>query len=191
MKIYTRTGDDGSTALFGGERVDKAHLRVRAYGAVDAANSAVGVAAAINDIDALEPRFVRILSDLFDVGAELATPEKDAEKLDARLDTAVGTVRIAELETWIDEADAHLAPLKTFVLPTGTPLAAHLHVARTAVRAAEREVVSLRADSPVREEVLRYLNRLSDLLFVWARYANWKAGTPDVPWEARKAPEDG
>jgi cob(I)alamin adenosyltransferase len=191
VKIYTRTGDDGSTALFGGDRVEKAHRRVRAYGAVDAANSAVGVAAAVASDDELAPRFVRIMSDLFDVGAELATPPKAAEKLDARLDTAVGSARISELEAWIDEAEAHLAPLTTFVLPTGTALAAHLHVARTAVRAAEREVVSLRADAPVREELLRYLNRLSDLLFVWARYANWKADTPDVPWEARKAPEDG
>lgn len=186
MKVYTRTGDDGETALFGGQRVAKDHPRVRAYGAVDSANASLGLAAAASLPDPLPERLLHLMSGLFDAGAELATPPEDDDKLIARLQTAVDDEAVRRMEAWIDEAEAELPPLKTFVLPTGTDGAARLHVARTEVRRAEREVVGLSTMQRVRPEVVRYLNRLSDLLFVWARLANHRAGVGDVPWQPRK-----
>lgn len=191
MKLYTKTGDEGSTALFGGQRVSKSHRRVAAYGTLDEANSFIGLAAAAADLPAhVLPVLEEVMSDLFDLGAELATPpdEESARRLGERLDTHIGEFRIAHLEEAIDRADAGLPQLKTFVLPTGTESAARLHVARTQVRRAERAVVELALDSAegIRPEVVRYLNRVSDLLFVLARLANHENGRGDTPWRALK-----
>lgn len=190
MKIYTRTGDDGQTGLFLGRRVRKSDARVSAYGDVDEANATLGVVGALAELPPpIARELPRIMSDLFDVGAELATPDDDdaREKLAGRLASGIDDARIAALESLIDEAERGLAPLTTFVLPGGSEAAARLHVARTTVRRAERGVVALVDEGGrVRGEVLRYLNRLSDLLFVWARFANAHAGRPDVPWQAQK-----
>lgn len=189
MKVYTRTGDAGTTALFGGERVAKNAARVAAYGALDEANAMFGLAVSSPAWPArLKDAAHGIMSDLFDLGAELATPNTDAQdKLGSRLDTAIGAPRIAELEALIDAAEDALSPLKTFVLPTGTEAAARLHVARTVVRRAERDIVALNAaGETVRTEALAYVNRLSDLFFVWARVLNHEAGLGDVPWQARR-----
>ncbi|HEY4219903.1 MAG TPA: cob(I)yrinic acid a,c-diamide adenosyltransferase [Myxococcota bacterium] len=187
MKIYTRTGDQGQTGLFGGERVAKDDARVRAYGAVDEASAAVGVACASADLPAeLKPLLLDIMSDLFDVGAELATPPSALHKLGGKLDSSVNADRAAALERLIDAVDAEVPPLAAFVLPTGTDAAARLHVARTGVRRAEREIVSLARDASVRGDVIVYVNRLSDLLFAWSRLCNHRAGVGDIPWRARK-----
>ena len=191
MKLYTKTGDEGSTALFGGQRVSKSHRRVAAYGTLDEANSFIGLAAAAPDLPAhLMPVLEEVMSDLFDLGAELATPpdEESTRRLGERLDTHIGESRIVVLEEAIDRADANLPPLKTFVLPTGTEAAARLHVARTQVRRAERAVVELAEDQAecIRPEVVRYLNRVSDLMFVLARLANHESGRTDTAWRALK-----
>ncbi len=189
MKIYTKAGDAGETGLYGGARVSKDDARVEAYGTVDELNCALGVARAALSPDIeratdIGPLLARLQSELFDLGAELATPPA---RLDSKLGQRVPLVtdeRIGELETHIDRMEAALEPLKAFILPGGTPLAAALHVARAVCRRAERRTVTLAymdADA-VRPEALRYLNRLSDLLFVLARYANHGAGVPDVPW---------
>ena len=189
MKLYTKTGDAGDTGLFGGERVRKDHERVRTYGTVDEANSAVGMAAAAPDLPpSLRAPLQEIMSDLFDVGAELATPPPAEGALARNLVTRVDAKRVAELEKLIDDVEVEVPPLTTFVLPSGTDAAARLHFARTVVRRAEREIVTLMASVPVRAEVVVYVNRLSDLLFAWARLANHRAGTGDVAWSARKAP---
>ncbi len=187
MNVYTRTGDEGETALVGGQRVLKSHARVRAYGAIDEANSTLGLARAVCQDADLEERLEELMSDLFDVGAELATPQAGEEKLNERLDSRVDGDRVQTLEAWIDEAEAELPPLKTFVLPTGCDLASRLQFARSVLRRAEREVVDLHTGGTViRDVTLRFLNRLSDLLFVWGRLANHRAGVGDVPWRAKK-----
>lgn len=183
MKIYTKTGDGGQTALFGGARVSKSSLRVSAYGDVDELNSHLGVVCAHSSDSAFATRLREIQAELFSLGAELAkNPDKD-------VDVGVPGVaddEIAQLERDIDTFETELEPLKTFILPGGTEVAAFLHVARTACRRAERAVVQLRTAEPVRPELLRYLNRLSDLLFVMARVANHRAGVADVPWLGRE-----
>jgi len=190
MKIYTKAGDAGETGLFGGERIAKDNARVEAYGAVDELNCALGMArAALASDSALHAQDVlltRLQSELFDLGAELATPPQRLEtRLASRIPLA-SDERVAALEREIDRMEAELEPLKTFILPAGTPAAAALHLARAICRRAERRTVTLsHADADadtVRPEALRYLNRLSDLLFVMARYANHRAGLPDVPW---------
>jgi cob(I)alamin adenosyltransferase len=191
MKIYTKAGDAGETGLYGGARVSKDDARVEAYGTVDELNCALGVARAALSPDMEHATdtgllLARLQRELFDLGAELATPPA---RLDSKLGQRVPLVtdgRIGELETHIDRMDATLEPLKAFILPGGTPLSAALHVARAVCRRAERRAVTLaRMDTgTVRPEALRYLNRLSDLLFVLARYANHDAGVPDVPWHA-------
>jgi cob(I)alamin adenosyltransferase len=189
VKIYTRTGDAGETGLFGGGRVKKHHARVAAYGAVDEANACVGLAAAAADLPApLHARLVDVMSDLFDAGAALATPRAAGEKLAQRLDSRVDDARVAALEAFIDEVDAEVPPLTTFVLPSGTEAAARLHVARTVLRRAERAITALLEEEPdaVDLVVVRYVNRLSDLLFSWARLCNHRAGRGDVPWQAKK-----
>lgn len=190
MKLYTKGGDAGETALFGGQRVPKSDARVQAYGAVDEANAFVGVAAAAPDMpEAIRQHLAGVMSDLFDLGAELATPSEEGAQdlLQRRLTSRVTPERVAELETLIDEASDACPPMKTFVLPSGTPASAHLHVARTVVRRAEREVMALKAGGVfVDEPVIMMLNRLSDLLFAWARYANVLAGVDDVPWMPKK-----
>ncbi|HEV3417552.1 MAG TPA: cob(I)yrinic acid a,c-diamide adenosyltransferase [Pirellulales bacterium] len=182
MKLYTKTGDGGETGLFGGPRVRKDSPRIEAYGTVDELNTLLGLARAEalpGEIDAL---LARIQSELFDVGAELATPDPK------RHGTAlVGAAHIAALESAIDRFEAPLTPLKQFILPGGTRAAAALHIARTVCRRAERRIVTL-SHTPgetVSPDVIVYLNRLSDLLFVLARAANAAAGQADVPWEKR------
>jgi cob(I)alamin adenosyltransferase len=181
-KIYTRTGDDGTTALGSGERVAKYDLRVEAYGTVDETNAVIGLArthtgTADPDLDAM---LARIQNDLFDLGADLCVP--DAPK-DGHECLRVSDSQVTRLESEIDELNGALEPLRSFVLPGGTPAASALHLARTVSRRAERLVVALasRPDEPVSEQALRYINRLSDFLFVAARHANRK-GECDVLW---------
>lgn len=178
-RIYTRTGDSGETSLIGGARVAKSHCRVAAYGEVDELNSAIGFALSQMRDGASAERLARTQHDLFAIGARLATPREEAE---SRAPPPVPAERVAEMEAWIDEAGAELEPLREFILPGGSPGAAALHLARTVCRRAERAVVALHAVEPVDPEVLRYLNRLSDLLFVFARLENRRAGCLDVTW---------
>jgi cob(I)alamin adenosyltransferase len=182
MKIYTKTGDDGETGLFGGARVSKASARVEAYGTVDELNAALGVVRAAGAEAALDALLGEVQSDLFTLGAELATvPGKEA----ALGIPLLNAKDIARLEAAIDASEATLAPLKNFVLPAGTPVAAALHLARTVCRRAERAVVGLPDAETARGELMVYLNRLSDLLFSLARQANHRAGVDDVPWSRR------
>lgn len=180
MKIYTRTGDTGETGLFGGGRVSKTHPRVEAYGDVDELNAAVGMARAIEMMPRIDEVLVPIQRDLFALGALLATP--DREKMKRQLEKAsIDDRRIRELETAIDDGDAELEPLKSFIVPGGTPKAAALHVARTVCRRAERRVIALDQEE-IPAVVIVYLNRLSDLLFTLARVANHRAGAGEVTW---------
>jgi cob(I)alamin adenosyltransferase len=178
MKIYTRTGDTGETSLFGGARVRKDDARIEAYGTVDELNSFIGVARASWPSSSLDGQFHAIQSDLFDIGAHLASPGTSRF---AGPDAA----RIEALEQAIDAMEAELAPLKTFILPGGTLAAANLHVARTVCRRAERLVVALHDDDDAMKASITYLNRLSDFLFVAARFANYHQGVADVPWVRR------
>lgn len=181
MKIYTRTGDEGGTALFGGGRVTKDHPRVDAYGDVDELNASLGLARSIEMMPRIDEVLVPIQRDLFAIGALLATP--DHEKMKEQLTKArIDEVRIAELERQIDACDAELEPLKSFIIPGGTPKAAALHVARTVCRRAERRVVHLTTQVELPHLVVIYLNRLSDLLFMLARVANKRAGAGEVTW---------
>jgi cob(I)alamin adenosyltransferase len=187
MKIYTRTGDRGETGLFGGGRVGKDHARVEAYGDVDELNSSLGVAITLLDPalqGELPERLRGIQADLFTVGAVLATPTpEEGGRASAHLPT-LDAARIATLEGWIDEAETELQPLRNFILPGGAPAAAALHLSRTLCRRAERRVVTLSRQAVVGADYLVYLNRLSDLLFTWARLANRRAGVDDVEWRA-------
>ena len=181
MKIYTRTGDEGETGLFGGGRVRKSDLRVAAYGDVDELNSALGVARASPPLELFDDLLATIQRDLFSLGGHLATPDPD--KVRKALEKAeLDQERIAEFESAIDQADMELPPLKAFVLPAGSPKAAALHLARTICRRAERSVVALSDQAQVPTLFLVYLNRLSDLLFTLARLANHRAGSGDVTW---------
>ena len=181
MKLYTKTGDDGTTGLFGGGRVSKASARVEAYGTVDETNAAIGVARAATLDSPMDRVLGRVQEDLFALGAELACAPGRSSKLAIPL---LGEPEIAFLEHAIDAADAACPPLDSFVLPGGSAQAAALHVARTVCRRAERVVLSLE-DAPARREVIVYINRLSDLLFALARHANVIASVPDVPWRPR------
>jgi cob(I)alamin adenosyltransferase len=183
MKIYTRTGDDGTTGLFGGGRRSKADLRVEAYGTVDEANATIGVARACALPPDLDAVLAEVQRDLFTLGAELGCESGAETKLKMTLLEASDAER---LERAIDHAEEGLAPLRSFVLPGGSQAAAALHVARCVARRAERVVIALAAQSPVRKEVIIYLNRLSDLLFTFARRANHAAGIADVPWHPKK-----
>ena len=185
-KIYTRHGDDGSTGLFGGPRVRKDDLRVRAYGEVDELNSALGVArCSLGDerVKDLAAFVDRLQSDLFTLGAELATPDPDhAPKGIPR----VGAADVTALEQEIDRLTAELPPMRFFILPAGSPGAAALHLCRTICRRAERTAVELAKQGPVSTPALAWLNRLSDLLFTMARAANLRVGGAEVPWVAPK-----
>jgi cob(I)alamin adenosyltransferase len=183
VKIYTRRGDGGQTDLFGGERVAKDHRRVEAYGAVDELNAVLGVAAAASAHEDLRDACQRIQGELFGLGAHLATPDpahREKYRVPAPRDQDV-----AALEAVIDRLERELAPLSTFVLPGGTPAAAAFHQARTVCRRAERAVVALAREEALDPVALRYLNRLSDLLFVMARAENQRSGQPDVPWSGQ------
>jgi cob(I)alamin adenosyltransferase len=179
VKIYTRTGDAGETALFDGSRVSKADPRVDAYGHIDELNAVLGQARAAGLDAELDGWIERLQRDLFALGAQLADP---ASRIAPRVTKAViGPQDTARLETWIDQAESELAPLRRFVLPAGAPAGAALHLARTVCRRAERHIVSLGVDA-VDTELLAYVNRLSDLLFVLARLANARVGVPDQEW---------
>ncbi len=182
MKIYTRTGDAGETALFGGGRVPKDHHRVAAYGSVDEVNATVGLAVALVSDPELRGRLLRLQHDLFALGATLATRPREDGSAHPHL-PPLPHQRIAEMESWMDEAESELPPLTQFVLPGGSDGAAALHVARTVCRRAERAVVHLATFESVDDDVLRFLNRLSDLFFTFARLENHRAGVADVVWE--------
>ena len=182
MKIYTRTGDDGTTGLLGAARVPKHDARVEAYGCVDELNAALGVARALDTASPLAGDLERLQQALFQVGAELATvDERLLEKLDR-----VSDADVAALEGTIDRLEADLAPLTRFVLPGGSPLAAQLHFARTVCRRAERRVTSLAERERVEPRLVRWLNRLADLLFVMARWANLRAGVAETTWSGSR-----
>lgn len=176
MKIYTKTGDAGETGLFGGPRVRKDHCRIEAFGTVDELNSHLGVVRSQPGSGGLDPLLRRIQCDLFELGAQLATPGDGVER--------ITVAHVESLEAAIDAHDGVLPPLTSFVLPAGTSLAASLHVARTVCRRAERRVVNLGAMPDMRLPVnaIEYLNRLGDLLFVLARHANHAERVADDPW---------
>jgi cob(I)alamin adenosyltransferase len=176
MKIYTKTGDGGETSLFGGARVRKDDSRIEAYGTVDELNSFIGVVRAVWPSSSFDRQLQVIQSDLFDIGAHLASP---ATSRFAGPDAA----RVAALEQAIDAMESELAPLTSFILPGGSLAAAHLHVARTVCRRVERLVVALRESDDATTALITYLNRLSDFLFVAARFANHVHGVADVPWQ--------
>ena len=181
-KIYTRTGDDGTTALGSGRRVAKYDLRVECYGTLDETNAAIGLARlhTRQSLPVLDAMLGRIQNDLFDLGADLCFPD---ETRDARGRLQVTDAQVERIESEIDTLNGELQPLRSFVLPGGTPAASFLHLARTVSRRAERLMVALasRPDEPVGDAALRYINRLSDFLFVAARFANNK-GKADVTW---------
>ena len=178
-RIYTRSGDRGDTGLIGGRRVRKDHARVEAYGAVDEVNSQLGLVRTLLS----DPTVAALLDDiqhrLFDLGAELATPSGAR----SRTTTSITAAHVQALEDAIDRYQAMLPALREFILPGGTPLAAALHVARTVSRRAERRTVTLSRRERLNGEIVKYLNRLSDLLFVLARWANHLAGQRDVTWQ--------
>ena len=178
-RIYTKSGDQGETGLGDGSRVPKDHPRVVAYGRVDELNAVLGLVLA-QDPQTVEAELLRgIQNDLFDVGADLCVPEEEGEKPGQRL--RIRPEQVTRLEAAIDRLNVGLEPLSSFVLPGGTPAAAWCHVARTVCRSAERDVVTLMSKEPVNPQVLIYLNRLSDLLFVLARVCNKDQG--DVLWQ--------
>lgn len=176
-RIYTKTGDKGETALGDGTRLPKHALRISAFGTVDEANAAIGLVR-LHTTGELDAMLARIQNDLFDLGADLCVPET-AKRSEGRL--RVDEAQVIRLEREIDAMNESLAPLNSFVLPGGTPAAAYLHLARTITRRAERLIVELAGMEPVNEAAIRYINRLSDHLFVAARFANDK-GAKDVLW---------
>ena len=181
MKIYTRTGDEGTTSLFAGGRVAKHHLRVESYGTVDELNSYLGLIRSQLQDATIDVRLQRVQNELFVVGADLATPMNQNPEWLKRLSAET----IPHLERDIDQLDEDLEPLTAFVLPGGTTIAAHTHVARTVCRRAERLCVALAAEDDINPLVIKYLNRLSDFLFTLARWLNKKANEPEVRWHVR------
>lgn len=185
MKIYTKTGDKGETGLYGGERVAKDSLRVAAYGTVDEANSAIGVARSHLTDEELDKDLAHIQNALFDVGADLATPNDSKYRKNV---SPIDEQDIGILENLIDHYDN--TPLTNFILPGGHPSSAALHLARTITRRAEREVTTLKREETINEQVAVYLNRLSDLLFVMARAVNDRAGVSEVKWHVKGRSRD-
>lgn len=181
MKIYTRTGDAGSTGLFGGPRVSKDDDRIEAYGTVDELNAHLGTVRCSGIDNDIDEQLSKIQSELFSIGAELASPDPDQHQL-----RMITQEHISRLELWIDQHEAALPNLKSFILPAGVPAACFLHVSRGVCRRAERRVVTLarRHEAAISEELMVYLNRLSDLLFVLSRVANHRAGVDDTPWQS-------
>jgi cob(I)alamin adenosyltransferase len=176
LKIYTRGGDQGQTSLFGGKRVPKSDPRIEAYGTVDELSSVLGVARASSLPETIESQVHVVQVDLFEIGAHLASPGTSRFP-------GVEPERVSALETAIDAMESELMPLTSFILPAGCLAAAQLHVARTVCRRAERLVVALEDPSEATASTIGYLNRLSDYLFVAARYANLRAGVTDEPWK--------
>lgn len=189
MKIYTRTGDEGTTALFGGRRVLKDDLRVSAYGTVDEANAALGLARAelareaAGSWEALDEELARLQSLLFDLGADLATPEDARQRSFIR---PVDALDVEVVEGMIDAYTTELPELRQFILPGGSPASAALQMARAIIRRGEREAVALARTEKLGEHVIPLINRLSDLFFTLARLVNVRAGTAEVPWVARR-----
>ncbi len=182
MKIYTKTGDLGETGLYGGERVSKTSQRVEAYGTVDECNSAIGMARAVLSDDALNAVLGSVQNALFDVGADLATPSGSKyEKNLLRIDSQ----DVEHLEQLIDQFQTECPEFTNFIHPGGTPASAALHLARTIARRAEREVIRLEALEPCNHDVVLYLNRLSDFLFILSRVVNARAGMSEAGWHVK------
>jgi len=181
-KIYTRTGDDGTTGLGGGQRVKKHAPRIEAYGTVDELNSHLGVAIAAGVVPELAERLRTVQNELFHLGSDLCMLEEDKQKYEV---PRIEARHVDALEKTLDELTAEVGPLENFILPGGSPGAAQLHVARTVCRRAERLLVALAEDEPVGEHTVRYLNRLSDALFVMARYENKRRDIDDPLWDSR------
>lgn len=181
-KVYTRTGDNGTTGLGGGQRVSKDSARIAAYGAVDELNAAIGVAL-VADLDPrIDTELRRVQNELFHLGSDLCVLEEDKETMPV---PTIEERHVVALEATMDELSDALEPLQNFILPGGLEGAAHLHVARTICRRAERELVTLAGLEDVGRFTVRYLNRLSDALFVMARYENHEKGVEDVLWDSR------
>ena len=182
MRIYTRTGDQGETGLFGGQRVAKNHPRVAAYGEVDELNSLLGVCVALTDHAETRALLEALQGELFVLGSDMATPTEEGDAVGRRNVPRVTEGMVAALETLIDQAEDGLPPLRTFILPGGTPLAAHLHLARSVCRRAERAALTAAGRESINPDAIVYLNRLSDLLFTLARAANHREGQAETPW---------
>jgi cob(I)alamin adenosyltransferase len=181
MKIYTKKGDRGQTSLFGGTKIMKNDDRIEAYGTVDELNSVIGMVLSHPLTTDGEEILQEIQHQLFILGADLATPQTKKAKIER-----IGAQEIDRIEKWIDRLDEKLDPLMNFILPGGSPAGALLHLARTVCRRAERRTVTLKENEPISDECIIYLNRLSDLLFVMARYENREAGVQETPWISRK-----
>ena len=179
-KIYTRGGDKGQTSLGGGQRVDKDSLRVAGYGTVDELNSSIGVALAIGLVPELAEVLLQIQNELFHLGSDLSFREEDKAQFSI---PQIEARHIDRLEALIDELTAEVGPLANFILPGGSPGSAQLHMARTICRRAEREVTALAREEAIGEYALQYLNRLSDALFVMARFENYRRGIPEPLWD--------
>ena len=179
-KIYTKTGDDGTTCLATGRRITKDSLRVEAYGDVDELNSLLGVAVAQGLANDLQTALSKVQSTLFDLGADLASPPNEETTLSI---PRISKEQVLELEGYIDHFNQSLEPLRQFILPGGSMSASYLHLARSVCRRAERRVVTLRHSEPVSDTLMQYLNRLSDLLFILARFQNASDQTPEIHWK--------
>ena len=184
MKIYTKTGDKGETSLYGGTRVSKAAARVESYGTLDELNAFIGLAKAEISDEKVLNQLQKIQFDLFTVGSEAATPTDKLILANGknRLDLMISEEEISELEHWMDDLDAELEPLQFFILPSGGKAAASVHVCRTVCRRAERAMVYLNETEEVRPELIKYLNRLSDYLFILARYISKISGEKEEYW---------
>ncbi|WDT69110.1 cob(I)yrinic acid a,c-diamide adenosyltransferase [Cloacibacterium sp. TD35] len=184
MKIYTKTGDKGETSLYGGTRVSKAAARVESYGTLDELNAFIGLAKAEISDEKVLNQLQKIQFDLFTVGSEAATPTDKLILANGknRLDLMISEEEILELEYWMDDLDASLEPLQFFILPSGGKAAASIHVCRTVCRRAERAMVHLNETEEVRAELIKYLNRLSDYLFILARYISKISGEKEEYW---------
>lgn len=180
MKIYTKKGDKGTTSLFGGASIGKNSLRIKAYGTVDELNSILGIVLTYSLSERGEAILQELQNQLFVLGADLATLPSKKAKIDR-----IGKKEITQLEEWIDELDEQLPKLTAFILPGGAPAGATLHQARTVCRRAERHAVALKLENPVSDEIIIFLNRLSDLLFVMARFENREAGETETQWKSK------
>lgn len=189
MKLYTRSGDDGTTGLFSGARVSKDHPRIEAYGTVDEFNACLGLAMCSLDSKKhafMSPMLESIQSRLFEIGADLATPHGSAHESKI---TRIDDHHVSEVEAWIDAIESRNDELRCFIMPAGCELSARLHLSRTICRRAERLMVALAHTEPVGNAMMRYMNRVSDLLFAMARLANKIEGIADVPWSPSKKAE--
>ncbi|MCB9247247.1 MAG: cob(I)yrinic acid a,c-diamide adenosyltransferase [Ignavibacteriales bacterium] len=181
MKIYTKTGDEGNTSLFGGERVLKNNIRIEAYGTIDELNALLGITLTYELNSESKKVLSKIQNNLFQIGAELASPENVKSSAIKKITTE----EINVLEAYIDKLDENLPPLKNFILPGGSKGSAHFHFARTICRRAERIIVELKQKENINNNIIVYVNRLSDLLFVLARYENHVTSTPEIEWNTR------